>query len=47
MILTDNTIIIFKKNNKKRLQIIETICIKNKNKIVFNTDTNILDIYND
>ena len=29
-ILTDNTIIIYKNNNKKRLQILEAICIKNK-----------------
>ena len=28
-ILTDNTIIIYKSNNKKRLQILEAICIKN------------------
>ena len=29
--LTDNTIIIYKNNNEKRLQILEAICIKKKN----------------
>ena len=27
---TDNSIMIYKNNNKKRLQILEAICIKNK-----------------
>ena len=48
-ILTDNTIIIYKNNNKKELQIQDAICIENKktnvNKIAFNTGTNI-DIFN-
>ena len=50
-ILTDNTIIIYRNNSKKKqLQILETICIKNKktniNKIAFNTGTNIVNIFN-
>ena len=48
-ILTDYTIIIYKNNNKKCLQILEAICIKNKkpniNNIAFNTGTNILNIF--
>ena len=43
------TIIIYKNNNKKQLQILEAICIKNRkpkiNKIAFNTGTNILNIF--
>ena len=46
--LIDNEIIIYKNNNKKQLQILEAMCIKNKkaniNKTVFNTGTNILNI---
>ena len=48
MILIDNTIIIHKNNNKKRLQILEAICIKNEkpniNKIALNTGNKILNI---
>ena len=49
-ILTDNSIIIYKNNNKERLQILEAIYIKNKriniHKIAFNTGTNILNVFN-
>ena len=49
-ILTDNTIIKHKNNNKKQIKILEAICIKNIktniNKIAFNTGTNILNIFN-
>ena len=45
----DNITIIYKNNNKKRLQILEAIYIKNKktnvNKIAFDKDTYILNIF--
>ena len=45
----DNTIIIYKNNYRKRLQILEAICLNIKktilNKITFNTGTNILNIF--
>ena len=49
-ILVNNTKIIFKNNNKTRLQILKAITIKNLkntiNKIVFTTSINILNVFN-
>ena len=34
ILIQDNTIIIYKNNNKKRLQILEAICIKNNKTLI-------------